>query len=320
MMFLQTTHRRGTRPAFPPKAGFTLIELLVVIAIIAILAAILFPVFAQAREKARQTACLSNCKQIGMGLMMYTQDYDDCLPNQYYSTQLYRDQNFAADATKYGAEWWGTPAWLLEPYIKNSQVWLCPSKGGRSLPGVASTDPKISGFLNFGFNFIGYLKDVCVSSNCTASAPPDAGRTVTVGLSDLDSPAQTVAVVETNGGTATGTKEGAWLDGFSLGRMYPIRTASGPAADDNRNYRLQVQTGKHSGNINVVYGDGHVKSSRPSALKWGAFFGVFEDNRGKFKNGCTSSTCPGGKYTERGVAYDSPLAPSAWDDLSVIAP
>ena len=62
------------------KKAFTLIELLVVIAIIAILAAILFPVFAQAREKARQTSCLSNLKQIGLGLMMYTQDYDETYP------------------------------------------------------------------------------------------------------------------------------------------------------------------------------------------------------------------------------------------------
>src|SRR6186997_1566649 len=62
------------------RRGFTLIELLVVIAIIAILAAILFPVFAQAREKARQAACMSNTKQIGIALMMYTQDFDELLP------------------------------------------------------------------------------------------------------------------------------------------------------------------------------------------------------------------------------------------------
>ncbi|HEY3298451.1 MAG TPA: prepilin-type N-terminal cleavage/methylation domain-containing protein, partial [Armatimonadota bacterium] len=66
------------------NSGFTLIELLVVIAIIAILAAILFPVFAQAREKARSASCLSNEKQIGLGLMMYMQDYDETYPMAYY--------------------------------------------------------------------------------------------------------------------------------------------------------------------------------------------------------------------------------------------
>src|SRR5690349_4121179 len=66
------------------EKGFTLIELLVVIAIIAILAAILFPVFAQAREKARQTTCLSNTKQMGLGLMMYAQDYDETMTPAYY--------------------------------------------------------------------------------------------------------------------------------------------------------------------------------------------------------------------------------------------
>jgi len=100
--------RRGHR------SGFTLIELLVVIAIIAILAAILFPVFAQARAKARQTACLSNMKQIGTAVMMYTQDYDETYPVN----------NFA-----YGR---GTATFLaswmihLDPYMKNLQIFECP--------------------------------------------------------------------------------------------------------------------------------------------------------------------------------------------------
>jgi prepilin-type N-terminal cleavage/methylation domain-containing protein/prepilin-type processing-associated H-X9-DG protein len=92
--------------------GFTLIELLVVIAIIAILAAILFPVFAQAREKARASACLSNLKQVGMATRMYTQDYDEVLVPSY----LYNS------STTW--EWWFT---LLQPYVKNQDVFVCPS-------------------------------------------------------------------------------------------------------------------------------------------------------------------------------------------------
>src|SRR5579859_210263 len=96
------------------RRAFTLIELLVVIAIIAILAAILFPVFAQAREQARRTACLSNTKQAGLAFMMYVQDYDETTP---CLTQ----------------QWQGGPTWviidfwnLFQPYIKNTQVFLCP--------------------------------------------------------------------------------------------------------------------------------------------------------------------------------------------------
>lgn len=98
------------------RKGFTLIELLVVIAIIAILAAILFPVFAKAREKARQTSCLSNLKQIGLGLMQYAQDYDERLPMTYYYI----------GASGASPLYW--PIDVLQPYIKNWQLTVCPSK------------------------------------------------------------------------------------------------------------------------------------------------------------------------------------------------
>jgi len=98
------------------KRGFTLIELLVVIAIIAILAAILFPVFARAREKARQTSCLSNVKQLGIAFICYTQDYDERLP-------------LAPDAGIYSYLWWDHS---LTPYIKNTQIYVCPSDTSRT--------------------------------------------------------------------------------------------------------------------------------------------------------------------------------------------
>ncbi len=94
------------------RKGFTLIELLVVIAIIAILAAILFPVFAKAREKARQASCLSNVKQINLALNMYAQDYDDTLP----CVQM-------RSATTFYGYWFD----VCEPYMKNQQVLVCPS-------------------------------------------------------------------------------------------------------------------------------------------------------------------------------------------------
>ena len=111
-----------------PRSGFTLIELLVVIAIISILAAILFPVFAQAREKARQTSCLSNNKQIGLAVSMYTQDYDDVLPGVgwYGLCRNPADPNLNAGTDAY---WSGLAAWPIAsaPYIKNWQIFACPS-------------------------------------------------------------------------------------------------------------------------------------------------------------------------------------------------
>ncbi len=103
------------------RSGFTLIELLVVIAIIAILAAILFPVFAQAREKARATTCLSNLKQLALATQMYTQDYDGVFPTNNLPGLGYWCSPLDDPAAQ--------PNWYseLQPYIKNSAVFTCPS-------------------------------------------------------------------------------------------------------------------------------------------------------------------------------------------------
>ncbi|MDH7569678.1 MAG: DUF1559 domain-containing protein [Armatimonadota bacterium] len=103
------------------REGFTLIELLVVIAIIAILAAILFPVFARARENARKSGCLSNLKQLGNGLMMYVQDYDERYPAAVYNESRVNPP---------GIFW----AQCLYPYVKNYKVYNCLTGGGRGGP------------------------------------------------------------------------------------------------------------------------------------------------------------------------------------------
>lgn len=112
MFSLRLRPHRASRPAF------TLIELLVVIAIIAILAAILFPAFARARERARQTSCVSNLKQIGLRLKQYAQDYDGSYPEK--STVL-------GNSLIRGAEDPQSLPFVLDPYIKGKQIWVCPS-------------------------------------------------------------------------------------------------------------------------------------------------------------------------------------------------
>jgi prepilin-type N-terminal cleavage/methylation domain-containing protein/prepilin-type processing-associated H-X9-DG protein len=137
-------------PVKSARRGFTLIELLVVIAIIAILAAILFPVFARARENARRASCLSNLKQIGLGLMQYTQDYDERFPPRimgtWYSLPTY--VNMTGQTSMPGAALttcdvtclsghqghWGTWMDIIQPYVKSAQIFVCPSAPTMTIP------------------------------------------------------------------------------------------------------------------------------------------------------------------------------------------
>lgn len=119
-------HRRPESPSgsLNQYKGFTLIELLVVIAIIAILAAILFPVFAKAREKARQAACMSNLKQVGLGFMQYVQDYDETFPKRYGG-------GCPSDCENDKQRSWKN---MVTPYIKSFDVFRCPSNPAATVP------------------------------------------------------------------------------------------------------------------------------------------------------------------------------------------
>src|SRR5262245_48315700 len=110
-----------------PGAGFTLIELLVVIAIIAILAAILFPVFAKAREKARQTSCLSNTKQLALSILQYAQDYDEAMVPWVVSVKPNVPK---AEGGTSGSLRWNA---LVQPYCKSLSVFTCPSGTGQAM-------------------------------------------------------------------------------------------------------------------------------------------------------------------------------------------
>ncbi len=151
------------------KKGFTLIELLVVIAIIAILAAILFPVFARAREKARQASCLSNQKQWGLAWHMYVQDYDEAIPASCPKVN-----------TESGYYWDWDRIWykVLEPYVKNREIRYCPSDNYRSGYGI-----------NYGYNSY-YLRNKDWGDETHGACT----------LSEIVSPSHTIVTGESKGG------------------------------------------------------------------------------------------------------------------------
>jgi prepilin-type N-terminal cleavage/methylation domain-containing protein/prepilin-type processing-associated H-X9-DG protein len=122
------THARTSK-----FSGFTLIELLVVIAIIAILASILFPVFARARENARRSSCQSNLKQIGLAYAQYSQDYDEMMPYQFDMVPNFMEPTVSG--------WVPNALYGIQPYLKNTQVYKCPSSSkSSSTPPTALSD------------------------------------------------------------------------------------------------------------------------------------------------------------------------------------
>jgi prepilin-type N-terminal cleavage/methylation domain-containing protein/prepilin-type processing-associated H-X9-DG protein len=203
------------------RKGFTLIELLVVIAIIAILASILFPVFSKAREKARQTSCLSNIKQLGMAGMMYSDDYDEMLPTNVMDINGSTAQD-AGDMT------WRS---MILPYVKNTQIFLCPSDRN---PG----SPAFTGGMDWGQK-AGYALNVVHWLDGDAATPP-FGRDLG-GCEDVSS----VIFLFESDGAESASNGGGPAHGWQGSGKWPTR---------------------HNEGSNVAFVDGHAKWLKPSAF------------------------------------------------------
>ena len=211
------------------RSAFTLIELLVVIAIIAILAAILFPVFAQARAKARQTSCLSNLKQVGLGILQYTQDYDEAFP----LSVVHPTSPPPAGAIVGWAD-------AIQPYIKNRQVFQCPSE-----PSPASDLAHSAGYTDYWMN-----KN---AGDGQQTLPVLANSALTVLIGDGGSAgagviANSTARYRTNGCNGAGDATAAGLD-----RFQPV--CGGPGLATN----LAGGGWRHSEGASYGFADGHVK-------------------------------------------------------------
>jgi len=253
--------------------AFTLIELLVVIAIIAILAAILFPVFAQAREQARKTQCLSNAKQIGLASMMYAQDYDETLPETGWVGPCSAPQSQGCRVDTSGSDpyWSGVFAFPLAimPYQKNYQILVCPS------------DPDKGGFNKYG--------SYCYEAQLLAAGVPRAYsgiRGVVNGMRDV------LPLSYAGNYLLAGGYYVSW-DSYDCRKMLPMASIQFPAQtfyvtdvgsriesngnafagwyiapgyDNSAPNRRWPKGQRHQNGRNWIFADGHAKYYRDPAL------------------------------------------------------
>jgi prepilin-type N-terminal cleavage/methylation domain-containing protein/prepilin-type processing-associated H-X9-DG protein len=224
------------------RGGFTLIELLVVIAIIAILAAILFPVFAQARDKARQTACISNMRQMGNALNMYLQDYDETF-HKGAAMQSPAVNGFGPSTAARPIEGWDNWPWFYGPYVKNVGIFDCPTSPDTAAQQLVPAGWENDG--NYAYNYSGLTRD--------QGTPPRS-------LAEIDQPADTFVFFDSGDAQV---REGTnnWT-----GLLEELDLNLGCDANPISGRYTKESALRHAGRCNMTFADGHAKSIDWSTL------------------------------------------------------
>lgn len=256
------------------KRGFTLIELLVVIAIIAILASILFPVFARARDNARRSSCMSNLKQVALGLAQYTQDNDNRFPPvEAYSVPGGKGPDGIELEPGWGAVFWQQ---MVYPYVKSHQIFFCPSSPARPGQQIAS-DPRansLSYMLNANYSLSSYVLNINEAKIVEAASSYMAMEYgfYVFAKQDLDGS-------QTNGSY--------YLPGIGQTGISCANVKS-----QIPEYNSDCMTGRHFGGVTVAFADGHVKWLPTSKVKAEGLKGVGVGSPGQAGNGAWDVTVP----------------------------
>jgi prepilin-type N-terminal cleavage/methylation domain-containing protein/prepilin-type processing-associated H-X9-DG protein len=299
----------------PTNKAFTLIELLVVIAIIAILAAILFPVFAQAREKARAISCVSNEKQIALGILMYVQDFDETFPLYYYNINpaggnvAPNDPPFTPEVPDSIVGW----NEAVYPYVKNVPIFRCPD-APRAAPLTSGADGDTFGLGDTGpTGATGYSINARLAGD--DGLEDNSYGHPALGDGALSFPATTILLSEASGNTSDGSAssdENEWgWEGRHVDKLYGDGWDSG--TDPGARY---IGTGKppltrHTGGANYGFSDGHVKflsggytglvnvTPTTTSAQCEAAASVMADPTGQHPGYCPNSNC----------TYNTPINP-----------
>jgi prepilin-type N-terminal cleavage/methylation domain-containing protein/prepilin-type processing-associated H-X9-DG protein len=234
------------------RSGFTLIELLVVIAIIALLAAILFPVFARARDNARRASCMSNLKQIGLGTMQYLQDNDDRFPQDVYGGVLGPDGREMEPG-------WNAVFWqqMIYPYVKSDQIFFCPSSPSQMGKQIAS-DPRVNGrsyMLNANYSYNGHI----AQSNAfmKESTMPDASGTYLFGEFGIY-----YFSTQDMLGTSVAPSGSSYMPGIGQASNSTVSCA-GVFPE----FKSDCENGRHFNGLTMAFADGHVKWFQGSKIR-----------------------------------------------------